>query len=363
VQTGNSKSSTIANKATGATNHKQHQHLNLPSNKASIQKDNASTIHASTTETTSQSSTPLTKTTENISRQNIVEENSTLIDNNTTEGTTPALDVEPISVNTESNAVNVAEANEVSASAANRSILDIAWLDALPVEQLPINSDNTMSTIVPSSKMKHPLYAFGEAGIGLVLASKNKYDAGVKLNAGAGLGYLLSPKLHLMLSGGYLMQDGGFDFQRTSTVTSFGFGARSQVNSLEPERLHYLYSKLGIGYRVKRHSVGVSAGLQWLYGAQGDITVVTSGDFDLPTTSTNKAWLSLDGFNRLQWNASLQYGYRLTPRINLAAGTQYYFNSLITTDAALDAQGYDWEGITAKVQPFFTVNYLLYGPF
>ena len=122
-----------------------------------------------------------------------------------------------------------------------------------------------------------------------------------------------------------------------------------------------MYSKLGLVYRMKRHSIGASAGLQWLYGAQGDITTFSTGEFETPSQSTRTAWLSLNGLNRYHWNASLQYGYRLTPRINLAAGTQYFFNSLITSDPELQ-QGYDWKGITAKVQPFFTINYLLYGP-
>jgi hypothetical protein len=245
---------------------------------------------------------------------------------------------------------------------APRTLYDIAWLDALPVAWLPNDREYGVGPITPINKIKHPVYVFAEAGAGAVLPAKNVYKTGVKLHAGAGLGYLVHPRLHAMLSGGYLVQDGGFDFERTSTITSFGFAARSQNNSLKPDRLHYLYSKLGLVYRIHRHSIAASGGLQWLYGAQGDITTYTTGTFESANPVTRRAWLSLNGLNRMQWNASLQYGYRVAPRIHLAAGTQYYFNSLIAQDAELDAQGYDWGGKTAKWQPFFTINYLLYGP-
>ena len=169
------------------------------------------------------------------------------------------------------------------------------------------------------------------------------------------------PQVHLQLTGGYMMQDGGFDFERTSTVNTLDFGVRSQFNSLQPDRLHFVYGKFGAAYRFHKSSLYTHMGVQWLYGAQGNITIqqqsqVPPGNQE----TTNYTWLSTDGLRKTLWWSDVAYGYMIVPRLNIQAGATFYWSSLTESDARLQAEGYYWNGKSATVQPFITLNYLLH---
>jgi hypothetical protein len=240
-------------------------------------------------------------------------------------------------------------------------MLHIIRLDALAIDHLDVTTRNEVHAIQPGKRHKHPVYLFGEAGLGMVLASKPEYNGGLKLNIGGGLGYQLKPRLYVMWSAGYLLQEGGFDFERTSAFSQAGFGVRSQFHSLTPDRLHFVYSKFGLQYRSGRHVFAGYAGLQYNYGAQGLIEVQTMDQITQQDESTSRyAWLKTDGIRKWQWNTGLSYGYRVIPRLQASIGAQYYFTTLEADDPSLQSDGYYWNGITAKVQPFITFNYLLY---
>jgi len=213
--------------------------------------------------------------------------------------------------------------------------------------------------ITPHTKITHPLYFIAETGLGLVMASKPYYDGGIKFNVGGGLGMKLIPKVHLQLTGGYLMQDGGFNFEKTSTVQTLGFGVRSQFNTLEPDRLHFIYGKIGAAYRFNRSTIDSHFGVQWLYGSQGNIT--TQEESQVPpfqNGQTHYAWLNTDGLRKTQWWWDVSYGYMVFPKFYIHGGVSYYFTSL--TEADNPQNDYSWKGKTAKVQPFVTINYLLH---
>lgn len=221
-----------------------------------------------------------------------------------------------------------------------------------------------MGMLKPSRKFTHHLRTFVETGVGFVFGSRPVYEGGLKVNAGAGLDYSLDNKLKVLWSAGYLMQDGGFAFERTSTVTQASFGVRSQFNSLSPDRLHFVYSRIGAQYQLRRHLFSAGAQWQYLYGAQGHITVQGSDQLTgAEQPVTRYAWLKTDGLNKTQWCAQVSYGYRLTPRLVAQAGTAYYFTSIVEDNPVLSDLGYDWNGSTATWQPFVTLNYLLYAIF
>lgn len=231
-------------------------------------------------------------------------------------------------------------------------------VDALDVSKVEI-SNRQPGAITPHTKQTHPIYFIGETGLGLVLASKPYYDGGIKFNVGGGLGMKLMPKVHLQLTGGYQMQDGGFDFQKTSTVNTLGFGVRSQFNTLQPERLHFVYGKLGAAYRFNRSTVTSHFGVQWLYGSQGNITRVDQNQVPaMQLETTDYAWLNTDGLRKTQWWWDVSYGYMVFPKCYIHGGVSYYFTSLTETD--IIENNYTWKGKTAKVQPFVTINYLLH---
>jgi hypothetical protein len=215
--------------------------------------------------------------------------------------------------------------------------------------------------ITPNTSFKNTFYLFGETGVGMILASKPDFSSGWKFRAGGGLGYKLSPRVQFSLSLGYLLQSGGFDFQRTSTVDYAGFGTRSSFNTLTPDKLHYVYSRLGAQYRMRRHIIGVHGGFQYLYGSQGELVTQVHDQFASGVTETSEhAWLVTDGLRKMNWTADLSYGYQLTPRLFATAGADFYFSSITIEDEALAQDGYYWNGAYAPVHPFITLNYLIY---
>jgi hypothetical protein len=237
-----------------------------------------------------------------------------------------------------------------------------AIVEALDMAGVEYTSSTGMNKIIPNTTFKKLLYLFGEAGVGMVLPSLPEYTSGWKFRGGAGLGYMLSPKVQLSWSAGYLLQAGGFDFERTSTINQPSFGTRSISNTLRPDKLHFVYTRIGMQYRLDRHLFGAHGGIQWLYGAQG--TIVTQGldQFASGTTETSTySWVKTDGLRKLHWTADVSYGYQLTPRLIATAGTDIYFSPITVTDAALSAEGYYWDGAFAALHPFITLNYLIYG--
>lgn len=248
------------------------------------------------------------------------------------------------------------------------SIADAIWvtetLDALDFDLLFINSTKQIEPVNTIAKRHMILYPFAEGGVGLILASKPSYDAGAKFHIGGGLGLQIRPGIHASLSGGYAMQQGGFSFERNSAVHHPGFGVRSEFNTLRPDRLHYVYSQLNLQARKARHIFNVGGGVQRLYGAQGEITTQTINQLSsVNEVTTKRAWLNTSGLALWQVHAQVSYGYAITARLQAKAGTQYYFTDLIKQDPVLSADGYYWSGKTAAFQPFFTLNYLLYGIF
>jgi hypothetical protein len=237
-----------------------------------------------------------------------------------------------------------------------------AFVEPLEVSGVEYTSNTGMNKIMPQTAFRKSMYLFGEAGVGMVLQSLPSYTSGWKFRAGAGIGFNASPKIQFSLSAGYLLQVGGFDFERTSTINQPSFGTRSSYNSLTPDKLHFLYSRVGMQYRLHRHLFGVHGGMQYLYGAQGTIVTQVQDQFAAGTSeSSSYGWVKTDGLRQLHWTADISYGYQITPRLVATAGTDFYFSSITVSDAALASDGYYWDGAFSSLHPFITLNYLLYG--
>lgn len=249
-----------------------------------------------------------------------------------------------------------------TAPAANRTLGPTQDIQVLGIDGISYLSAEAPLAIRAASSFHASFHVFAEAGAGMVLPSKPDYSMGWKLRAGAGVGYRVSPKIALTWSAGYLMQAGGFDFQRSSVVSQPGFGTRSSFNTLTPDKLHYVYSRIGAMYHIHRHILGGHGGLQYLYGTQGHIEVQTMDQL-VPglTPVSSYSWLKKDGLRELLWTADLWYGYQISPRLVASAGTDMYFSSFTIEDEALASEGYSWNGTFATFHPFITLNYLLYG--
>lgn len=236
------------------------------------------------------------------------------------------------------------------------------FVEPLDISGIEYVSNSGMTKIMPLTAFRNELYLFGEAGLGMVLPSLPEYSSGWKFRGGAGIGYSVSPKIQFSLSAGYLLQAGGFDFERTSTLSQPSFGARSSYNSLTPDKLHFVYSRIGMQYRLHRHLFGANGGIQVLYGAQGTIvTQVQDPLFTGTSESSSYGWVKTDGLRKLHWTADVSYGFQITPRLVATAGTDFYFSAITEADPALAADGYTWDGSFATLHPFITLNYLLYG--
>ena len=242
-----------------------------------------------------------------------------------------------------------------------RTPIDINPLDKLPAVSLSYLNTLSPGPIVPEVKPHSYLSIFGEAGTGLILASQPDFSSGWKLRVGAGLAYAPQPRLQWNWSMGYLYQSGGFDFQRSSTVQQASFGARSSFNTLTPDKLHYVYTRIGGLYRFKRHFISMHGGVQYLYGAQGEIVTQTVEQF-VPGVQSNTTydWLVTDGLQQWQWNADVAYGFQLSPRLSFSAGADIFFSPLTRKDDALSQEGYYWEGAYSPVHPFITLNYQIH---
>ncbi len=234
-------------------------------------------------------------------------------------------------------------------------------LESLFFSDLTSQYSNIIGYIKPSFSNLHSLRLFAEAGAGYVPAVKQEYSSGWNFMAGGGLLYKLGPKTNLLLSTGYMLQDGGFNFERTSTVEQAGFGTRSNFNALTPDKLHFIYSKLGVQYEVRRHLFSVHGGIQWLYGAQGTIVINTEDQLTGTSQSSQYTWLKMDGMRRFLWNGEALYGYRVTPRMSIRAGVKYYFSSIEANSPDLAREGYYWNGHYSTFTPSFIINYHLYG--
>ncbi len=244
----------------------------------------------------------------------------------------------------------------------SRAIVPFDALQFLEMSGIDYTSHFSMHSIQMTKASISPLFVFGEVGVGFVLGSNPDYTAGWKLHAGAGLGYKLSSRFQLSLSAGYLFQNGGFDFQKLSSVNQPGFGARSSFNSLTPDKLHFVYARMGAQLNSRRHIFASHVGMQVLYGAQGNIVTIVDDQFAAGLIETTEyAWLKTNGLRKVNWCADLSYGYHLTPRFSIAAGAEYYFNSIAIEDLSLEMEGYTWSGAFSPIQPFIHINYLLYG--
>ena len=246
--------------------------------------------------------------------------------------------------------------------AAQRNSFLTPMVDPLAMDGIFYLQSDLMNNMEPKPLSTRSFYLFGELGSGLVLASEPDFAAGWKLRAGGGLGYRLSPKFQLTLAAGYLMQHGGFDFQRTSTVNTAGFGVRSNFNTLTPKTLHFVYSRIGAQFRMHRHLIAAHGGVQYLYGAFGNIVTQTQDSVvpGIEETSTD-TWVKTDGLRTLLWSADIAYGYQITPRLSAMAGTDIIFSDITIEDPALTQEGYYWKGANSTLHPFVTLNYLIHG--
>lgn len=236
-----------------------------------------------------------------------------------------------------------------------------APIESLLISEQPVSHKDFISAIKPSESNFHYLRLFAETGLGFIPSVTNEYSSGWTFNAGAGISYRMSSKINLFVSGGYLFQNGGFNFEKTSAVQQPAFGVRSNFNTLRPDKLHFIYSKLGLQYGLKRHLFSVNGGLQYLYGAQGTINVQTVDQFTGTSGTTQYTWLSIDGMRQWLWNGEALYGYRITPRMTIQAGVKYNFSSIETEDSVLAAEGYYWQGQFSSLNPSFIINYQFYG--
>ncbi len=233
-------------------------------------------------------------------------------------------------------------------------------VNSLMISDVDYNHADIIGAITHSSSY-HSIRLFGETGAGFIPSKNNEYSAGWTFNLGGGLSYKMGTNTSLLFSMGYLFQDGGFDFEKTSAVQSPAFGVRSNFNVLHPDKLHFVYSKFGMQYEMKRHLISAYGGLQYLYGAQGTIVVKTVDQFTGIKEIPQYSWLSTDGMRHFLWNIEVLYGYRITPRMTLRAGVKYHFSSIDIKDSTLSDEGYTWNGHYSSFTPSFIINYHLYG--
>ena len=269
----------------------------------------------------------------------------------------------PVTVEVEADVetINLSEI-EVAQPAANRNIFSSPMISPLLISGIEYEAGDEPFNVEPNKSNSHPFYLFGELGTGLVFASQPDFSSGWKLRAGAGLGYRVGSKMQLTLSGGYLMQHGGFDFERKSTVNVLGFGIRSNFNTLTPKTLHYVYARAGAQYRMHRHIITLHGGVQFLYGAYGTIVTQTEDSVTGGTVSVeNDSWVKTDGLQTLLWTGDIAYGYQLTPRLSVMVGTDIIFSSFTVKDPELTQAGYYWKGAFSSLHPFVTLNYLIHG--
>lgn len=236
-------------------------------------------------------------------------------------------------------------------------------------EQVPVlpvmpvtTSKNDAEPEVSYTKVFKPSYEFFvEAGTGIIPSFQQAFRTGWTLHGGAGIGYAIAPKTKVTLSGGYLYQREGFEFERSSTVQQPSFGARSVFHTLSPDRLHFVYGKMALQHHITRHVFSLQAGLQYLYGAQGTIVIHTDDQLQGLMTKSDYAWLELSGMNRWLWHSGVTYGYQFTPRLSIHGGMKYFFSSIKMEDPTLENRGFYWQGRQAALQPLFTLKYEIYG--
>ena len=233
----------------------------------------------------------------------------------------------------------------------------IAGLDA------PVLETGSPEVIVAAGvSSQRRWYLFAETAGTYIPANEPQSPVGWQLHAGAGAGFSLLPRLEGLVSAGYMLQDGGFSFSKSSTVRQLGFGVRSAFNTLAPDRLHHLYLKAGVQYRIRRHILSARAGVCYLYGAQGDITVVQADQLSSGTVEqTTRTWVNPNGLRRVFGVADLGYGYQLTPALSAIAGLTWRPSPVDRTDDALADEGYIWNGNVPAWQGFLSLQYRFYG--
>ncbi|MEO6132055.1 MAG: hypothetical protein ABIQ02_09410 [Saprospiraceae bacterium] len=234
-----------------------------------------------------------------------------------------------------------------------------AQLESIFFSEIVNESRNSIS-VQPSSKF-HSINLFAEVGTGYIPGKLNEYLSGWTYAAGGGLGYKVGSNTSILVSAGYLLQNKGFEFERTSAVVQTDFGIRSDFNVLHPDKLHFVYSNIGFQYILKRNLFSIFAGMQWLYGAQGTIVVKSVNQFAQDAEISRYSWLSTNGMRHLLLNAEASYGYRITPRLSVNAGLKYAFSSIDQRDPTLSSEGYYWKGRYGSFAPSLNFKYHVYG--
>lgn len=232
---------------------------------------------------------------------------------------------------------------------------------ALLMDGIAYQNEASAPHVETTIRKPHPISVFAETGISYVPSPGGLTTSGIAFRGGAGVGYLLTGKTYISLSGGYMQQQDGFRFQKSSTVNRPGFGARSDFHTLTPDQLHFVYAGIGVQQRINRHIISAGGGAQYLYGAKGDIVINTNDQIAGASSSSTYAWLNLDGMQRWLWNGEVAYGYQLMPRLSVHAGTRFYFTSIRKEDEILESKGYYWYGKLSGFQPFLSLKYHIYG--
>ncbi|MDX1478653.1 MAG: hypothetical protein R3301_13165 [Saprospiraceae bacterium] len=129
----------------------------------------------------------------------------------------------------------------------------------------------------------------------------------------------ISGPWYLGLEAGWQYLERGFAFDKQSVTTSFGFGQRSEANTLTIRSMYSWYAAAMATLQLARHQIDAGVSAYHVYGARGDVVRRIDETSQSPVTNTLKdVWVSTDGLATVTTELMIGYRYRAFDHLSLA---------------------------------------------
>jgi hypothetical protein len=168
----------------------------------------------------------------------------------------------------------------------------------------------------------------------------------------------LSGNLLLEVVFGIGVKDGGFEFQKESVATTFGFGYRSSVNTLEIMKEYYLLTEITGIRSLGKHQFSLGGRANFTTAAKGNVSIFTDDQFSGSSISEAKnEWVDIAGTRLLSIDAKIGYGYRFTDRMILEFRGIYAGLPWIKKRKNFSDNGYVYSGSQKRFYPELAFKY------
>ena len=252
----------------------------------------------------------------------------------------------------------------VETESAVRIIADVSPLNTQIHFPHQIRNLNRLEAFpVPSADL-NPRWSMGFSIAGLLDGFAASGLADDRRSSGLAIGAFYSRRIgyntDLHLESGMQWSRGGFDFEKESVRQNPGFGARSEINTLEMNETYQIYLA-AMWYREfhRAHAVGLGVEAEYVTGAKGDLTIANEDQFaGMTSENFNNTWVSMDGIRRVPVYLRAGYRFRLTAVGGIDFNVRYAVSPMIRYES-FDNGSYVYQGEQSRLSPGIRIHFNL----